>query len=230
MAQTERSPLCRPGTTTRPSIRSIRDYVGAPGAGLGTPTGDTAATTGLTAGASDAEPFYSADGSEVFFSSDRSGGHWAIYDIAQSSEVTPDATTDSARELSQVSGQESSDDYAPSVGPDGQTVVFNRDNVALYTLNAADGPSSACVLYRPRGRLAPASSDDGSGSRAEFDPVDPSKLLYVSGNGHVHLLSGIPTPSGTNPCGVSARSLTNIDLSASARHPKGGRDPRCRGR
>jgi Tol biopolymer transport system component len=196
------------------------NYAGAAGAGLGTATGDAAATTGLTVGAVDAEPFYSPDGSQVFFSSDRSG-HWAIYDIAQSSAVTATATTDGATELSQVSGGEAHDDYAPSVGPDGDTVVFNRDNTALFTLDTAMGPSSDCLLYKPPRGLAPASSDNGSGSRAVFDPVDPSELLYVSAKGHIHLLTGIPTLAGSNPCGVTRRSLVNTDLSAEAAHPRG---------
>jgi Tol biopolymer transport system component len=195
------------------------NYVGAPGAGLGSATGDAAATTGLTAGAVDSEPFYSPDGDEVFFSSDRSGGHWAIYDIAQAPALAPSATRDDATELSQVPGTETHDDYAPSVAPDGETVVFNRDNNALYTLYAPTGPSSVCLLYKPPSGLAPAASDNGSDSRAVFDPVDPSKLIYVSANGHLHLLSGIPTPSGTNPCGVSPHSLTDTDLSADAGFP-----------
>ncbi len=193
------------------------NYVGAPGAGLGTAAGDAAATTGLTAGAVDAEPFYSPDGALVFFSSDRSRGHWAIYDIAQSPPLAASATADNAVELSQKRRGDRHDDYAPSVGPDGETVVFNRDNTALYTLDALKGASSVCRLYRPPAGLAPASSATGIGSRAEFDPVDPSKLVYVSADGHIHLLSGIPTPSGKNPC--AARSLTDSDLSAEATYP-----------
>lgn len=188
------------------------DYVGAAGAGLGTAAGDAAATTGLTTGAVDAEPFYSPTGDEVFFSSDRAGGHWAIYEIAQSPPLAPSATTDDATELSQAPGTLAGSDYAPSVAPDGETVVFNRNNSALYTVYASTGPSSACQLYKPRHGLAPAAGD-GSDSRAVFDPVDAHELIYVSRNGHLHLLSGIPTPSGTNPCGVPRKSLTDTDLS-----------------
>jgi hypothetical protein len=197
------------------------NYVGAPGAGLGTAAGDAAATSGLTSGAIDAEPFYSPDGDQVFFSSDRLKGHWAIYDIAQSPPLAPSAPADDAIELSQVRGHGMDNDYAPSVGPDGETVVFNRDNRALYTLYASKGASSVCLLYKPADGLAPASSSDGTGSRAEFDPVDPSKLIYVSANGHIHLLSGIPTPTGTNPCNVAVGSLTDTDLSAEAKYPSG---------
>ena len=104
---------------------------------------------------------------------------------------------------------------------DDQTVVFNRDNSALYTLYASTGPSSACLLYTPPDGLAAASSDNGSGSRAAFDPLDPTKLLYVSGNNHIHLLSGIPTPTGHNPCGVSPNILTDVDLSVIITTPTG---------
>jgi MYXO-CTERM domain-containing protein len=186
------------------------------GTGIGTATGDEANTTPLTNGAVDAEPFYSPDGNTVFFSSNRSG-RWAIYSIPQSAEEPPTSPT----ELSQVSGSETQDDYSPSVAPDGETVVFNRNNSALYTLYASTGPSSVCLLYTPPDGLAAASSDNGSGSRAVFDPQDPSKLLYVSGDNHIHLLSGIPTPSGHNPCGVSPGSLTDVDLSALATAPAG---------
>ncbi len=187
------------------------------GSGIGTSSGDQSNTTPLTNGAIDAEPFYSPDGNTVFFSSDRSG-HWAIYSIPQSAQEPPTNPT----ELSQVSGSETHDDYSPSVAPDDETVVFNRDNTALYTLYAATGPSSTCLLYTPPDGLAAASSDNGSGSRAVFDPQDPSKLLYVSGNNHIHLLSGIPTPTGHNPCGVWPGTLTDVDLSAIATAPVGG--------
>jgi hypothetical protein len=78
-----------------------------------------------------------------------------------------------------------------------------------------------CLLYTPPEGLAPASSDNGAGSRAVFDPLDQSKLLFVGGDNHIHLLSGIPVPSGHNPCGVAPSSLTDTDLSAEATAPAG---------
>jgi Tol biopolymer transport system component len=194
------------------------DQVDPNGAGVGTESGDQSNTTPLTNGAPDAEPFYSPDGTTVYFSSSRSGSHWAIYSILQSTPEPPATPV----ELSQVPGSETDDDYSPSVAPDGQTVVFNRDSTALYTLYTSSGPSSTCLLYTPPDGLAAASSDNGAGSRAVFDPEDQSKLLYVSGNNHIHLLSGIPTPSGSNPCGVSPTALTDIDLSATASATSGG--------
>lgn len=212
-----------PGANGDIAFVSIRNnnvaiyQVNPQGSAVGTSTGDEANTTPLTNGSPDAEPIYSPDGNTVYFSSSRSG-FWSIYSIAQSAEEPPTAPT----ELSQVSGEESHDDYSPSVAPDGETIVFNRDNTSLDTLYASTGPSSACLLYTPPGGLAPASSDNGSGSRAVFDPQDQSKVLYVGGDNHIHLLSGIPIPSGHNPCGVSPSSLTDTDLSAEATAPAGG--------
>jgi len=212
-----------PGANGDIAFVSTRDnnvaiyQVNPSGSGIGTSSGDQSNTTPLTNGAVDAEPFYSPDGNTMFFSSDRSG-HWVIYSIAQSAQEPPTSPT----ELSQASGSETHDDYSPSVASDDQTVVFNRDNTALYTLYASTGPSSACLLYTPPAGLAAASSDNGSGSRAVFDPQDPSKLLYVSGDNHIHLLSGIPTPTGHNPCDVSSGSLTDVDLSSIATTPTGG--------
>ncbi|MGA2521628.1 MAG: hypothetical protein ABSG81_12530 [Acidimicrobiales bacterium] len=186
--------------------------VNAEGSGLGTTLGDEKNTSQLTNGSPDAEPFYSPDGNTVYYSS-ASDGFWAIYSIPSSGISLP-------TELSQVSGSETHDDYAPSVASDGETVVFNRDNTALYTLYASKGPSSVCLLYAPPEGLAPASTDNGADSRAVFDPSDPSKLIFVGGDNHLHLLSGIPTSTGTNPC-PSPGTLTDTDLSAEATAPAG---------
>src|SRR5450755_278512 len=48
------------------------------GSGVGTSAGDLANTTPLTNGSVDAEPFYSPDGTQVVFSSNRNG-KWAIF-------------------------------------------------------------------------------------------------------------------------------------------------------
>ncbi len=122
------------------------------GSGLGTTTGDEANTTPLTGGSVDAEPFYSPTGATVYFSSNRSG-FWTVYSIAQSTEEPPTTPT----ELSQASGSEPQDDYSPSVAPNGETVVFNRNNTSLYTLYASAGASSVCLFYTPPTRTTPPS-------------------------------------------------------------------------
>ncbi len=128
----------------------------------------------------------------------------------------------SAAELSQISGSESNDDYAPSVAMDGRTVVFNRNDVSLDTLDAgAPIPSrTVCVLYTPAVGLASVNTDGGS-RRPLFCPVDPTQLLYVGGDNHLHLVTGLPAPSATsptNPCGAVAgqNGVTDTDLSARA--------------
>lgn len=196
--------------------------VNSQASGLGNANGDQSATTGLTNGdngaGTDAEPFFSPDGGTVFFSSNRdAGGKWVIYDISTAAPEPPGSPT----ELSQVSGQESNDDYAPSVAPDGRTVVFNRNDVSLDTLDAhdLDPQSTVCTLYTPAVGLAAVSN--GRASRAIFNPENPTELLYVGGDNHLHLVAGLPAPSATaptNPCGAVAgqNGVTDTDLSAEA--------------
>ena len=169
--------------------------------GVGTPSGNAAATTQLTGAANvDAPPFFSPTGSTVVFSSNRSG-HFAIYSLAANS--IPDTTnqTDGATLVSQTS-TDVNDDFAPSISPDGHTLVFNRDNAGLWTadLNAANPGATATQLLSVA--LAPA-GDNGAGSRPVFNPVNSTQLLYVGSDNHIHLLGG-----------VGSGSLTNTDLSA----------------
>ena len=81
-------------------------------------------------------------------------------------------------------------------------------------------PSTVCTLYTPSVGLA-AVNTDGGASRALFNPVNPTQLLYVGGDNHLHLVTGLPAPSTTsptNPCGAVAgqNGVTDTDLSASA--------------
>ncbi len=198
--------------------------VNSQASGLGTASGDQAATSGLTnaggGSGNDSEPFYAPGGGTVFFSSSRdTAGDWAIFDIPTASPEPPGSAT----ELSQVSGSESNNDYAPSVAKDGRTVVFNRNDSTLDTLDAlAPTPSSTvCVLYTPAVGLQTINSSVGATSRAVFNPVDPTQLLYVGDDNHLHLVKGLPAPSATapsNPCGAVAgqNGVTDTDLSVAA--------------
>jgi len=200
--------------------------VNSQASGLGNASGDQSATLGLTDGGSgngiDSEPFFSPSGGTVFFSSNRDtpNGDWVIYDIPTSSPEPPGTPT----ELSQDPGSESYDDYAPSVANDGRTVVFNRNDTSIGALDAdaANPWSTVCVVYTPAGGLS-APGNDGSDSRVLFNPVNPTELLYVSGNDHLHLVTGLPALASTVPgnqplCGAAngVHGVTDTDLSANA--------------
>jgi Tol biopolymer transport system component len=163
----------------------------------------------LTLGANDVEPFYSPDGKTLYFSrhSDHTN-YWVIYSVPQEA---PESFANPATELSAVPGEEANNDYAPSVAPDDDTVVFNRDNSYIDTLWAPSGPSSVCTLYSPPEGLAAAAAD-GSASRVVFNPVDPSELVYVGGDNDLHLVTGIQSQTGSNPCNQQA-TVTDINLS-----------------
>ena len=182
---------------------------------VGTAPEDQAATSQLSLGGADVEPFYSPDGETAYFSSDRdNAGFWVIYSLPAG---TPESASNPAEELSQVSGSESHNDYAPSVAKDDETIVFNRDNQSIDTLYASAGPSSVCPLYTPPNGLAAAGTSDGAGSRVVFNPLNPSELIYVDGLGDLHLLSGITFPAGGNPCASNQTgALTDTNLSTAA--------------
>ena len=193
-------------TTRGSNVNILQVNPNAPN--IGTSAGDLAATTPLTAGATDAEPFYSPDGTQVVFSSNRNG-RFGIFTVAQSdtNEATP------AVEISQTT-PESHDDYGPSFSPDGSVVVFNRDNLAITSVVASVGPSSACTLYTPAGGLA-LGGTNGDASRVVFDPVDATKLVYVSGTNQIHLLNGFVQPTAATPC-PSEAGVTDVNLSTTA--------------
>jgi hypothetical protein len=76
-----------------------------------------------------------------------------------------------------------------------------------------------CTLYTPSAGLAAVSN--GRASRALFNPQNPTELLYVGADNHLHLVTGLPAPSATaptNPCGAAAgqNGVTDTDLSAEA--------------
>jgi Tol biopolymer transport system component len=176
---------------------------------FGTQSGDLNATSLLRLGASDVEPFYSPDGQTVYFSSDRDHSNfWVIYSVPQGA---PESPAHPATELSALPSDEVNNDYAPSVAPDDHTVVFDRDNRYIDTLWAPAGPSSVCTLYTPPEGLAAAGAD-GSASRAVFNPVNQSELAYVGGDNDLHLLSGIRSQTGSNPCDQQ-NTVTDVNLS-----------------
>jgi hypothetical protein len=93
-------------------------------------------------------------------------------------------------------------------------VVFNRDNQSIDSVHVSDGASSVCDLYNPPGGLAAASADNGAASRIVFDPADPTKLVYVSGNNQIHLLTGLVVPNAGQTCPTEAPSDTDLSTMA----------------
>ena len=146
-----------------------------------------------------------------------------IDDIPTASPEPPGSAT----ELSQVPGSEAHDDYAPSVAQDGRTVMFNRDDTTIDSLDsgALTPSSTVCVLFTPPGSAhgLAAPNTDGGASRVLFNPVTSTELLYVGGDNHLHLVTGLPalsttTPTNASRCGAQAgvNGVTDTDLSAAA--------------
>ena len=126
------------------------------------PVGDDGADQRRQRAGTDAEPFFSPDGGTVFFSATATP---AASGSPTTSRRPRPSLPGSPTELSQVSGQETNDDYAPSVAPDGRTVVFDRNDVSLDTLDAdaPNPPNTVCSLYTPAVGLAAVSDGQEPG-------------------------------------------------------------------
>jgi len=181
------------------------------------PSGPAGADVGLTAGSADAEPFPSADGQAVYFSSNRtSTGQWAVFSISASHVAAPSDTTDPATELGQTPGAETANDYSPTVSRDGTVVVFNRwwnapDPTHVNGIYQLQG-GTVTPLYLPPAGLEAPDATTGTESRSELNPNNATELTYVDSGYHVHLVTGL----GSSPM--------DTDLSAAASTPAGCRD------
>jgi len=149
-----------------------------------------------TAGAADSMPYFSSQGTTLYFSSDR-GGTNAIYQVPYPATISGTAPnqTDGATQLTTPG---TSNDYAPTVSADGSELSFIRCNsgntsCALYVQSPIVGgtptlvPTAVPVLQ--------PNSVSGSASRPEIDPTDPSQILYVGTDNHIHLVSIASPPA-----------------------------------
>ncbi len=105
--------------------------------------------------------------------------------------------------------------YVPTVSADGSELAFIRCNsgttsCALYIQNPIVGGtptivSTAVPLQQPN-------SVSGEASRPEINPADPSQILYVGTDNHVHLVSLASPPAFTerdlsNESGITAGQI-----------------------
>jgi hypothetical protein len=178
------------------------------------------AYTQNTTGSIDAMPFFSSNGSTLYFSSDRGSpgnpGPWSIYSVPYPSTTSTPITT----LATPPSGY---NDFAPTVtasNSSGSTLDFIQclgtsspctlQEEALSSLGVPSG--SPVQISVPSGCPAPAgpiSSTDGQANRPEFNPTNPNELVYV----------GVSTTTQTNNIyllTLSSSGNSCTDLSANA--------------
>jgi hypothetical protein len=185
------------------------------------PGGATPNYTQTTAGSTDSMPFFSSQGTTLYFSSNRPGsgnnpganGNFAIYQVAYPSTVAgaPGSQTDGAVQITFPTG---ANDYAPTVSADGSELSFIRCNstttsCGLYVQSPVVGGTPKLVSTA----VAPLQPNPTSGaaSRPEIDPDDNTQILYVGTDNHIHLVS-------------LTSAFTEVDLSAKSGIPTGQND------
>jgi Tol biopolymer transport system component len=149
-------------------------------------------------------PYFSSQGSTLYFASNRSGngnnpganGNFAIYQVtypATGLSGSPGSQTDGASQITQLTSPGSSNDYAPTVSADGAELSFIRCNASttscsLYVQSPIVGGTPTLVPTSP---VLPALPDavSGAASRPEIDPADNTQILYVGTDNHIHLVS-----------------------------------------
>jgi hypothetical protein len=161
-------------------------------------------------------PYFSADGQTVYFSSDRLGtpsnpganGNYALYKAPYPPTVSgsPGSQTDNATQITFPGA--SSNDYAPTVSPDGSKLAFIRCNggttsCALYVQSPIVGGTPTLVSTSVS--LQQPNSVSGEASRPEIDPGDPNEVIYEGVDGHIHLVS-LASPAAFAERDLSAES------------------------
>lgn len=125
-------------------------------------------------------------------------GNFAIYQVAYPPTVTgsPGSQSDGAVQITfpDPGTTGSSNDYAPTVDQNGNELAFIRcattsgaTSCGLYVQTPIMGgtPTLVSTAVTP---LQP-NSTNGEASRPEIDPSDPSQVLYVGTDSHIHLVS-----------------------------------------
>ncbi len=167
------------------------------------PGGTAPNYTQSTAGSIDSMPYFSSQGTTLYFSSDRpssannpgANGNFAVYQVSYPPSVTGSqgSQSDGAVQITfPAANGGTSNDYAPTVDQNGNELTFIRcdsgtTTCALYVQSPIVGgtPSLVTTAVAP---LQP-NSVSGEASRPEIDPADPSQILYVGTDNHIHLVS-----------------------------------------
>jgi Tol biopolymer transport system component len=167
---------------------------GSPPPTYSCPGGTAPNSTQTTAGSSDSMPYFSSSGSTLYFASNRLGND-AIFEVPYPSTITGSAgsQSDGATQLTfpTASGADFFD-YAPTVSPNGSTLAFVRCNSSgtdcgLYTQSPIVGGTPTLVTTSQL--VATPDAVSGAADRPEIDPADPTQVLYVGVDGHIHLVS-----------------------------------------
>jgi hypothetical protein len=167
------------------------------------PGGTSPNYTQTTAGSIDSMPYFSSQGTTLYFSSDRpstgnnpgANGNFAIYQVTYPPTVSgsPGSQTDGAVQITfPAASGGTSNDYAPTVSASGSELAFIRcdggtTSCALYVQTPIVGGTPTLVTTAVAPQLP--NSVSGEASRPEIDPADPSQILYVGTDNHIHLVS-----------------------------------------
>jgi Tol biopolymer transport system component len=158
------------------------------------PGGTAPSSTQASAGSIDSMPYFSADGTTLFLASNRLGNE-AIFEVHYPSTIAglPGSQADGATQLTfPATDGENFNDYAPTVSSNGTTLAFIRCNAEdgdclLYTQSPVVGGTPTVVVTLVS--LEPPDPVSGAADRPEIDPVDPTQVLYVGEDQHIHLVS-----------------------------------------
>jgi hypothetical protein len=153
--------------------------------------------TQSSAGPNDSEPYFSSQGSTLYFSGSRAATNnsFAIYSVPYPPSIggSPPSQTDGATQISfPTANGNSFNDYDPTVDAGGNTLAFIRCDSSttactLETQSPIVGGTAVTVVTAMA--LAPPDPGIGAGNRPEIDPADPKQILYTGTDHHIHLVS-----------------------------------------
>ena len=164
------------------------------------PGGTGSTYTQSTAGSEDSMPYFSSQGTTLYFSSNRpsegnnpgAGGNFAIYSAPYPPTVSGSAGSQTDNVTQITFPGSNSNDYAPTVSADGTEMTFIRCNAgttscALYVQSPIVGGTP--TLVTTNNPVMQPNPTSGEASRTEIDPTNDNVVLYEGTNGHLDLIS-----------------------------------------